>query len=136
MSYDQTGPWQPAKPGNHSPYNMAEDDLNYWHIVRSIPQEKLILGLPFYGYGFGASNSPVVSMDYNQIASLYPDSLLLDTLVLPGNVSMYYNSISTIKRKTQLAIDKAGGVMIWQLLGDTPGENSLLNAIFNTVYKK
>lgn len=135
MSYDRAGPWRPQEPGNHSPYAMAEEDLNYWHNIRSIPKNKLVLGLPFYGYGFGALDSSVVSMDYKQIVSLYPNNELSDTLNLPGNVIMYYNNISTIRRKTELAIKNGGGVMIWQLLGDVAGDNSLLNAIDQVVHK-
>ncbi|MGN6530197.1 MAG: glycosyl hydrolase family 18 protein, partial [Ginsengibacter sp.] len=133
MSYDQTGPWQPANPGDHSPYSMAEKDLDYWHKVRSIPKEKLVLGLPFYGYGFGAIDSPVVSMSYRQIVSLYPNRLLSDTVQLVNNVVMYFNNLETIKRKTRLAMQKAAGVMIWQLLGDVEGDLSLLNAINEVV---
>ncbi len=136
MSYDRTGPWTPASPGNHSPFSMAQEDLDYWGNVRAIQREKLVLGLPFYGYGFGALDSPVLSMDYRQIVLLYPGSDSLDSLVFPQNVTMYYNSASTIKRKTKLAIDKAAGVMIWQLLADSPGENSLLNAIYGIVHKR
>jgi GH18 family chitinase len=129
MSYDQTGPWRPENPGDHSPYAMAVEDLNYWNNERSIPKQKLVLGLPFYGYGFGPVDSPVVSMDYQHIVSFYPNSQLSDTLNLPGNVVMYFNNIAMIKKKTKLAIENAGGVMIWQLLGDAKGEYSLLNAI-------
>ncbi len=135
MSYDRTGPWAPQNPGDHSPYSMAAEDLDYWHIIRSIPKEKLVLGLPFYGYGFSKVDSPVVSMDYNQIVSLYPNSEISDTLNLPGNVVMYYNNMATIKKKTELAIQKGGGVMIWQLLGDAPGNNSLLNVIYQVVHE-
>ena len=134
MSYDRTGPWRPDNPGNHSPYTMAVEDLDYWHNIRAIPREKLVLGLPFYGYGFGALNSPVVSMDYKKITSLYPDSGLSDTLNLPENVTMYFNNIPTIKKKTELAMQKASGVMIWQLLGDTTGDNSLLGTIDKVIH--
>ena len=133
MSYDQTGPWSPGRPGNHSPYQMAVDDLNYWHYERSIPKEKLVLGLPFYGYGFGEKDSPVVSMNYKQIITLYPNQVS-DTLNMPGNVAMYFNSLTTIENKTRLALQNAGGVMIWQLLGDTNDDSSLLNAIFKVVH--
>ena len=132
MSYDQTGPWSPGRPGNHSPYQMAVDDLNYWHNERSVPKEKLVLGLPFYGYGFGDKDS-VVSMNYKQIITLYPNQVS-DTLNMPGNVVMYFNNLATIENKTRLALQNAGGVMIWQLLGDTNDESSLLNAVFKVVH--
>ena len=133
MSYDRTGPWDPHNPGNHSPFTMAVEDLDYWHNKRSIPKEKLVLGLPFYGYGFGALDSPVISMDYKHIISISP-GIESDTMSLPENIIMYYNNIPTIKKKTELAMEKAGGVMIWQLLGDTPGDNSLLNTIYGVIH--
>lgn len=135
MSYDGTGPWRPQDPGDHSPYSMAVGDLDYWHNIRSIPKKKLVLGLPFYGYGFGKVDSPVVSMNYKQIVSLYPNSELSDTLDLPGSVVMYFNNMATIKKKTELALQKGSGVMIWQLLGDAPGDKSLLNTIYQTVHE-
>ena len=135
MSYDRTGPWRPDKPGHHSPYSMAAEDLDYWRKVRSIPKEKLGLGLPFYGYGFGASDSSVISMNYREIDSLHLANQSSDTLMLPGNAIMYYNSIPTIKKKTELAMQQAGGVMIWQLLGDTAGDKSLLNTIYRIIHK-
>ena len=135
MSYDHTGPWRPQNPGQHSPYIMAEEDLEYWNKTRFIPKEKLVLGLPFYGYGFGTADSAVVSMNYKEIVAAYPASASADSLVLPDKKIMYYNGASTIKKKTLLAIKKAGGVMIWQLLGDDPGENSLLKIINDSIYK-
>jgi GH18 family chitinase len=68
-------------------------------------------------------------MNYKQIAALGGNMQTSDTLSMPGNVLMYYNTISTIKMKTQLAKEQASGVMIWQILGDAAEERSLLNAI-------
>ena len=133
MSYDRTGPWRPNQPGNHSPFEMAVQDLAYWHNIRAIPKENLVLGLPFYGYGFGPVDSPVVSMSYKQIASLFTENFNSDTLNLPGNVIMYFNNKATIKDKTLLALKEAGGVMIWQLLGDAAGDLSLLDVIREVV---
>jgi chitinase len=135
MSYDRTGPWRPDNPGPHSPFAMAVDDLVYWNKIRLIPKEKLVLGLPFYGYGFSSSSLSVLTMDYKQIVSSFPESISQDSINLPGDVTLYYNGIPTIKRKTALAKEDAGGVMIWQLLGDASGENSLLEAIHQVIYK-
>lgn len=128
MSYDRTGPWRPQDPGDPSPYSMAVNDLAYWHNERNIPKKKLILGLPFYGYAFSNLDSPAISMNYKQIVSLYPDERS-DTIHFSGTVTMYYNNMATIKKKSLLALKNAGGVMIWQLLGDNDGDKSLLNAI-------
>jgi GH18 family chitinase len=65
--------------------------------------------------------------------ALYPNAQLSDTLVLPGNTILYFNNKDMIKRKTELALQKASGVMIWQLQGDAEGENSLLNVINEVV---
>jgi chitinase len=54
----------------------------------------------------------------------------VDQWDLPGGQIIYYNGIPTIKQKTDLAKQEASGIMIWQLLGDAPGDKSLLNAIY------
>jgi chitinase len=133
MCYDKTGPWRPQKPGQHAPYDMAAYDMNYWGNKRFIPREKLSLGVPFYGYGFG-TNAPE-SMAYKDIIIQYPGAEDKDELTLPGGGILYYNGIPTIKAKTRLALKTAGGVMIWQLLQDAEGEKSLLG-IINTEIKQ
>jgi len=47
---------------------------------------------------------------------------------------MYYNGIATIKRKTDLAKEKASGIMIWQLSGDALADKSLLKVIYEEAY--
>jgi chitinase len=127
MSYDKTGPWKPEKPGQHSPYSMAVDDLNYWGGTRGIAKEKLSVGLPFYGYGFG-SGVPE-DMSFADIVKQYPGSENKDEVTVAAGGTMYYNGLPIIKSKTTLALQKAGGVMVWQLLQDGTGANSLLNTI-------
>ena len=43
--------------------------------------------------------------------------------------SIYYNGIKTLQRKTKLAMKRGGGIMIWEITGDTTGQLSLLKAI-------
>lgn len=136
MSYDRTGPWRPEKPGPHSTYGHAMEDLKYFGKVRSIPKHKMVLGVPFYGYGYGPElSSPAISMDYAQIIAGFPDAEFSDDFMLPGGKTIYYNGVKTIKRKTALAKRKASGIMIWQLKGDAPGEHSLLQAIYDAAYE-
>jgi chitinase len=130
MCYDKTGPWKPEKPGQHAPYDMAADDMAYWSGERKIVKEKLSLGVPFYGYGFG-SNAPE-SMTYQQIVDRYPGAENTDEVTVSGGI-VYYNGAPTIKAKTQLALKTAGGVMIWQIMQDAKGEKSLLNLIVHTI---
>jgi chitinase len=132
MAYDHTGPWNTAKPGQHSSFEDAKSDFDYWNITRAIPASKLTLGLPFYGYGFG----PAIQSDmtYGDIVKTYPGAALTDTVSVAGKGTIYYNGIPTITQKLNYAkFKKAGGVMIWQLFGDAEGENSLLALIQNTL---
>jgi chitinase len=128
MSYDATGPWDPSNPGQHSPLTMAKDDFNYFHTTRNIPAEKLFIGLPFYGYGFG-TNAPE-SLTYNQILQQYPGSENQDEVDVPGGGKIYYNGRVTIHDKVAFALENhAGGVMIWELHQDTHDSRSLLKVI-------
>jgi GH18 family chitinase len=128
MSYDKTGPWDITRPGQHSPLSMVKDDFNYFHNKRNIAAAKLLIGLPFYGYGFGG-NAPS-GMAYKQIIASYPGAENNDEVAADGGGTVYYNGIPTIKQKVAFAkSNKAAGVMIWQLLGDSTGSLSLLKAI-------
>ena len=137
MSYDHTGPWRPDKPGQHASYQHSVEDLEYFGVKRGIPAKEMLLGVPFYGYGFGPElTSKAISMNYRQIVEKYPDSESLDELPVEDGKIMYYNGMPTIRKKTELAMEKAGGIMIWQLGGDARGSKSLLKVINDTAYSK
>ncbi|TDE18669.1 glycosyl hydrolase family 18 protein [Dyadobacter psychrotolerans] len=133
MSYDKTGPWNPARSGQHAPYKMAVSDLDYWTNIRGIAKEKLSLGVPFYGYGFGGTAPESIS--WKEVLRNYPSGVQSDELTLNGGI-IYYNGIPTIRKKAVLAAEQAGGIMIWQLLHDTTGAQSLLNNIDEVVKSK
>ncbi|SEJ16987.1 Chitinase, GH18 family [Dyadobacter koreensis] len=133
MSYDKTGPWNPSRPGPHAPYEMAVEDLDYWTKTRGIAKEKLSLGVPFYGYGFGGSAPESIS--WKNLILQYPDKSTADEFSVNGG-NLYYNGIPTIRKKTSLALEKSGGIMIWQLLQDTTGEQSLLENIHAVIHAK
>jgi GH18 family chitinase len=137
MSYDHTGPWTPSKPGPHSTYEHAVADLNYFTVDRKIPKKKIVLGVGFYGYGFGPElTSKASSMNYGQIVKTFPGAENADQVTMPGDQIMYYNGVETMKKKVLLAKEKASGIMIWQILGDAPGEQSLLKMINDVAYTK
>jgi GH18 family chitinase len=137
MSYDQTGPWRPERGGPHSTYEAAVRDLEYFRTERKLPKEKVVLGVPFYGYGFGPlTTSPASSMNFGQIISTFPGAELVDQWTMPDGKIIYYNGIPTMKKKTMLAAEKASGIMIWQVLGDDKGANSLLSVINEEAYGK
>ncbi|GGB23377.1 glycosyl hydrolase family 18 protein [Mucilaginibacter rubeus] len=106
----------------HSTYQSAVDCLSYW-AGRGLPVAKTILGVPFYARDNRYDYS---TMNYVDVLSIggSPNS---DTFQTFG-----YNGIPTIKSKTTLALNQAGGMMIWDLGGDASGANSLLSAM-NTI---
>jgi len=131
MSYDRTGPWQPDKPGPHATYAHAVEDLNYFGVDRKIEPQRMNLGVPFYGYGYGPElSSPATSMTFKDIVATFPGSEYVDEWKKPDGQILYYNGIPTIRLKTQLARTKASGIMIWELRGDSKGKRSLLKNIY------
>lgn len=130
MSYDRTGPWRPEKPGPHSLYEHAVEDLTYFGEDRQVPASKMTLGVPFYGYGYGPElTSQAISMSYDKIVETFEGAEKEDQWTMPDGKILYYNGIPTMKKKVALAKEKASGVMIWQIQGDAKGKKSLLKAI-------
>jgi chitinase len=125
MAYDLTGDWNLANPGQHSPYSFAQQMIKDW-IKRGVKKENLCLGVPFYGYGFYKIPG---SYNYNTILTKYPDAWQKDQV---GD-TIYYNGITTIWKKTKLALSQISGIMIWELTNDVKGDQSLLKVISTTV---
>ncbi|MDB5051301.1 MAG: hypothetical protein JWO30_4372 [Fibrobacteres bacterium] len=112
MAYDNGG-------ANHSPYDLAVLCYDYWLNQHKCPKAKAILGLPFYGYDPSGKY-----MGYRDIVARDATAPQKD---FSNNFG--YNGIPTIQKKTQLAYDRGGGVMIWEISMDVHDGNSLLKAI-------
>jgi GH18 family chitinase len=128
MSYDAIGPSWGTAGSEHSSYAMAQSDINTW-ISRGLPKSKLVLGVPFYGYGFGGMPS---SITFNDIVNQYGAAAAQNDVIgtrCAGCAYITYNGIPTIRSKTQLAISQGSGVMVWELSQDASGANSLLSTI-------
>lgn len=124
MAYDAAGPWNPNFPGQHSSLEFAQKSIDYW-LGRGLPKEKAVLGVPFYGYGFG-KDFRRGGYTYRTLVEKYPGAQQQDQV----GETIWYNGIPTIQAKANLVRDQGlGGVMIWSLNQDAPGENSLLGAI-------
>ena len=116
MAYDGDGQ-------NHSPFEYALQALDFW-CGRGLPKEKMVLGVPFYGRPGGVVYRKLVEND--------PQAANLDATDYIGSM-VYYNGIPTIQAKTQLALQRGSGIMIWELSQDTTDATSLFTAIYQTV---
>ncbi len=130
MAYDAAGYWDPDRPGQHSSLENAGKAADYW-LGRGVPKSKAVLGVPFYGYGFGAAfrKNPY---SYREITASYPDAETLDQ----AGDTIWYNGIPTIEAKCRLVLERdLGGVMIWSLDNDASGRKSLLSAMTRVLRK-
>jgi GH18 family chitinase len=117
MVYDGEGP-------NHASMQYAQDALDYWLNERGLPQDKAVLGVPFYAKPDGTPYSRIVASD--------PAAAVADSFKYNGSL-VNYNGIPTIQQKTRLALARASGIMIWSLEMDSNDKYSLLEAINRTI---
>ncbi len=127
MSYDAIGPSWGEAGAEHSSYAMAARDLDLW-LARGVARERLVLGVPFYGYGFGGEKA---NWSYRDLAALHgKDATNADVIgaLCAGCRYITHNSPATIEKKARLAAERAGGLMVWELSQDSPG-HALTKAI-------
>jgi chitinase len=128
MAYDGAGPWNPKSPGQHSSMEFAKGNVTYW-LDRGLPKAKAVLGLPFYGYGFGQAFRKR-DYPYSELVASFPGAEKSDQV----GETIWYNGIPTITAKSQYVIDQGlAGVMIWSLDYDVKDARSLLTAIHETL---
>lgn len=128
MAYDGAGYWNPDAPGQHSSLEFAKENTEYW-LKRGLAREKAVLGVPFYGYGFGAAFKKG-DYPYNKLLAAYPGAEQKDR----SGDTIWYNGIPTIEAKAKYVRgERLAGVMIWSLDYDVKGDKSLLGAIDRTL---
>jgi len=66
MVYDKTGIWRPEDIGPHSPYSYAEEAIVFWTGKWKVSPERIVLGVPFYGFDF---TPPARYIDYREIVA-------------------------------------------------------------------
>lgn len=117
MAYDH--------PARHSTFAQAQADVAGF-LGQGVPPQKLCLGLPFYGRSIA---HPDTALAYADIARRYHPAPGVDEVN-----GMYFNGPATIQQKTRYALARhLGGVMVWELGQDAPGDGSLLKAIHRVV---
>ncbi len=124
MSYDHCGTWSDAC--EHSLYSESLTELQYWEGNRGIPADRVVLGVPFYGYCWGASCA-AGALTYPEIVTAYPQGRTNDYLVGDG-YTISLNGPATIAQKVELSKEH-GGIMIWELRQDGTGDDSLFSII-------
>jgi chitinase len=159
MAYDFHGPWSDhagynaplfATPEDTHPEcrkNTVEQSLAYWLKQKSVPREKVLLGLPLYGRGFvakrwgdAASGSYARSeVDMRDIPGLiragwhrtWDNAAQVPYLQNVQQTELIsYDDADSIQRKARMARDAGvGGIFFWELSGDFDGRtNPLIRA--------
>jgi chitinase len=117
-----------AKNMSHSSYGLADSSLDYW-LKRGCPRAKAVLGVPFYGRSYNSENNTYAK--YRELVQQDEDAPNKDQ-----SGGYFYNGTQTMARKTELAMKKGGGIMIWEISQDTSGAASLLGAIHRAANPK
>lgn len=167
MTYDMNG-WKNVTDFNAPLYPSAPESVGQIAIdttitdllAKNIPSDKLVMGLPFYGYtwhgvenkdnglyqpnaGRGTSASSGDStLPYRQIVDLVPaySRFWDEGAKIPwlynadGQVMISYDDAESIAAKAAYVRDHhLGGLMIWELSLDTPASD-LLNAVYHGLH--
>jgi chitinase len=162
MNYDYTGPWShttgflaplfsnPTDP--HHPNSIETNIADY--IAAGIPAGKLLMGVPFYGYGWTGVNQTnnglyqsghAVRGDqpYRYIrtlienSSVYRDPRSQAPWLYDGQNFWTYEDAVSVRYKVSYAANQhLGGVMIWELSEDTADAillNTASSALLNPI---
>jgi chitinase len=135
MSYDAIGPTWGQAGVEHATIEQSRRDITLW-LERGLKKEQLVLGLPLYGYGFGKYHA---NYSFALIMSEFRQSTKREDLI--GNACagcdyITYNGPITIAAKTNLALKKGSGVMVWELTQDTKDSSSLLHIINESLLQR
>ncbi len=151
MTYDFHGPWTDHS-GHNSPLYSCDNDLDgsfddsyLYARSRQIPNEKLLLGVPFYGHSFDCPglHMPFKTSDdasYQEITMLRSQGwrYIWDRCAQVPYVQkpdrseiICYDDVRSVLRKCQYVKEKqAAGIIIWELSQDYwRGKAELLEVI-------
>ena len=116
MSYDMNNE-------QHSPFWFANTSIDYW-LTRGVTADKIVLGMPLYARPSW--------MQYRHLVAENAEFAYSDYAKINGNDS-HYNGLPTLCKKTILAKEKAGGVMLFDVNEDTNDESSVVSMIDDVV---
>jgi GH18 family chitinase len=124
MSYDAVGSTWGTPGEEHASYVQAERDLALW-LGKGVPPQKLALGLPFYGHGFGRFGPSWAMRD---IRAQFGAKAVKSDVVgqrCAGCDYITFNGLPTLERKARLAGAWGAGVMVWEIDQDLSGNRAI-----------
>jgi chitinase len=159
MNYDYAGPWStttgflaPLFPDTVRPQQADSIQSSIAaYKATGIPARKLLMGLPFYGYGWtGVSglnhglfqtgkalhgDHPYRSIRTMALSSpVFRDPRSRAPWIFDGENFWTYEDAVSVRYKVSYASRQGmGGVMIWELSGDT-GDGELLNSAWHSLH--
>jgi chitinase len=156
MNYDYAGPWSKttgflAPLFGHNSYALSIERSIASYKAAGVPERKLLMGLPFYGYSWTAVSSAnnglfqaghAVHDDrpYHYIRALaapsstYRDQRSQAPWLFDGQTFWTYEDPVSVRYKVSYAHSQhLGGVMIWELSGDTT-DAELLNMVYHSLH--
>lgn len=128
MSYDGKNVFSATQPVQHASFEDFEKDLSNWSEKLKVPRNKIIGGVPFYGFVWDKNEKKKgKSIRYNAILTQWGNQAA-DKDEIEARV--YYNGRPTIRQKCNfIKENNYGGVMIWQLFHDAQNDNPHLKLI-------
>ena len=133
MAYD--GQWDGGyHAANLSPIPFTEKVVTYWANLfdsNHLSKEKLVLGVPLYAQ---PADPKIKQVSYAAIIKKDLANATRDTVSMNGT-TYYYNGETTMKKKTNLALDYGfGGMMMWEAGHDAEGSRSLTSTIAEVLH--
>lgn len=114
MAYDMNN-------ADHSPIWFFENSISYW-LNRGLPPEKIVMGIPLY--------AKPSWKQYRHLVAENPEYAYLD-YASTTPLESYYNGLNTLREKTIIALNRAGGLMLFDVNEDTNDEYSVVSMIDN-----
>ncbi len=112
MAYDHAG--------RHATFEGSVKDIET-QSKAGVPISKIVFGLPFYGRDVKTREA----MTWQEIVTRFAPADDAD-----DSGTMSFNGPATIRNKVRYAVDKGlGGVMIWEIGQDAPGDKALLKTV-------